>query len=196
MKKYLAGFAIAALVPMAALFAVAPVASQESKMLVLEDFGKSPRPDLGSWRMFTDRVMGGVSDGEQAVTEVDGRTALRLTGTVSLANNGGFVQSAFTPKKAIDGKPYSGLRLTVKGNGQEGYYVFLRTRATFMPWSFYSAPIPATTAWTEVEIPWSAFKRNSVWMDLNPGQIRQIGIVAYAREMQADIAVASMALYR
>ena len=138
MKKYLAGFAIAALVPMAALFAVAPVASQESKMLVLEDFGKSPRPDLGSWRMFTDRVMGGVSDGEQAVTEVDGRTALRLTGTVSLANNGGFVQSAFTPKKAIDGKPYSGLRLAVKGNGEEGYFVFLRTRATFMTWSFYS----------------------------------------------------------
>ncbi len=165
-------------------------------MVVLEDFGQSPRPDMGSWRMFTDRVMGGVSDGEQAVTEVAGRPALWLTGTVSLANNGGFVQSAFMPRKTIDGRSYSGLRLAVKGNGEAGYYVFLRTRATFMPWSFYSAPIPATTEWTDVEIPWSAFKRNSVPVDLNPGHIRQIAIVAYAREMQADIALASLALYR
>lgn len=187
---------IVALVAVGALFAARPAAAQEATMWVLEDFSQSPRPDVGSWRMFTDRVMGGVSDGAQAVTEVSGRPALRLTGSVSLANNGGFVQSAFTPRRAIDGRSYAGLRLAVKGNGEDGYYVFLRTRATFMPWSFYSAPIPATTEWTDVEIPWSSFKRNSVWVDLNPGQIRQIGIVAYAREMQADIAVALMALYR
>ncbi len=196
MKKFLAGFAIAALVSLGTGLAARPSAAQESSMMVLEDFGASPRPDLGTWRMFTDRVMGGVSDGEQAVTEVEGRLALRLTGSVSLENNGGFVQSAFTPRKTLDGKAFTGIRLAVKSNGEDGYYVFLRTRSTFMPWSFYSAPIPATTAWTEVDIPWTAFKKNSVWSNLNPGQIRQIGIVAYAREMDADIAVGSMGLYR
>lgn len=196
MNRHVVAAFFVAVVPLGALTAAGSVAAEEVEMMVLEDFGQSPRPDMGSWRMFTDRVMGGVSDGEQAVTEVAGRPALRLTGMVSLANNGGFVQSAFTPRKTLDGRPYAGLRLAVNGNGEEGYYVFLRTRATFMPWSFYSAPIPATTEWTDVEIPWSAFKRNSVWVDLNPGHIRQIGIVAYAREMQADIALASLALYR
>lgn len=196
MKRFLVGFAIAALVSLGTGLAARPSAAQESSMMVLEDFGASPRPDLGTWRMFTDRVMGGVSDGEQAVTEVEGRLALRLTGSVSLENNGGFVQSAFTPRKTLDGKAFTGIRLAVKSNGEDGYYVFLRTRSTFMPWSFYSAPIPATTAWTEVDIPWTAFKKNSVWSNLNPGQIRQIGIVAYAREMDADIAVGSMGLYR
>jgi hypothetical protein len=196
MKRHVVAAFVVAMVPLGALIAARPVAAEEAEMLVLEDFGQSPRPDMGIWCMFTDRVMGGVSDAEQAVTEVAGRPALRLTGTVSLANNGGFVQSAFTPRQALDGRPYTGLRLAVKGNGEEGYYVFLRTRATFMPWSFFSAPIPATTEWTDIEIPWSAFKRNSVWVGLNPGHIRQIGIVAYAREMQADIALGSMALYR
>lgn len=196
MNKPLVAIAIAALLPLVTLPGARPASSQEALALVLEDFGASPRPDLGTWRMFTDRVMGGVSDGEQAVAEVEGRQALRLTGSVSLENNGGFVQSAFTPQKTLDGKPYTGIRLMVRSNGEDGYYVFLRTRATFMPWSFYSAPIPATTAWTEVDIPWTAFKKNSVWSNLNPGQIRQIGIVAYAREMDADIAVASMKLYR
>lgn len=163
---------------------------------VLEDFAADRDRPAGSWRVFTDRVMGGVSDAGHEVQTIEGVTALRLQGSVRLDNNGGFVQSAFRPEGSLPGRDYEGLRLRVRGNGESGYYVFLRTSATWFPWSYYAAPIPATATWTDVDIPWDAFERKAVPFGLDPGKIRQIGIVAYGREMDADIAVARMELYR
>lgn len=169
----------------------APVAAA-----VLEDFAADRDRPARSWRVFTDRVMGGVSEAGHEVQTIEGVTALRLQGSVRLDNNGGFVQSAFRPEGALPGRDYDGLRLRVRGNGESGYYVFLRTSTTWFPWSHYAAPIPATATWTDVEVPWDAFERNAVPFALDPGKIRQIGIVAYGREMEADIAVARMELYR
>lgn len=46
------------------------------------------------WELVTDRVMGGVSNGRIEQTVINGRTAIRMTGRVSLDNNGGFIQIA------------------------------------------------------------------------------------------------------
>ena len=46
------------------------------------------------WYFFSDAVMGGVSRGEVFVREVCGRKAVEMRGTVSLENNGGFIQIA------------------------------------------------------------------------------------------------------
>jgi hypothetical protein len=47
------------------------------------------------WYFFSDAVMGGVSRGEVFMREVYGRKAVEMRGTVSLDNNGGFIQIAF-----------------------------------------------------------------------------------------------------
>jgi hypothetical protein len=47
------------------------------------------------WEFVSDTVMGGVSSGRILKETISGRKATRLTGNVSLENNGGFVQMAF-----------------------------------------------------------------------------------------------------
>jgi hypothetical protein len=44
------------------------------------------------WRFFTDTVMGGVSAGNMAFHSEPNQRFARLTGLVSTANNGGFIQ--------------------------------------------------------------------------------------------------------
>ena len=46
------------------------------------------------WYFFADTVMGGISSGQIVRKEVLGRTAIEMRGTVSLENNGGFIQIA------------------------------------------------------------------------------------------------------
>ena len=47
------------------------------------------------WVFAADTVMGGVSSGHIETLNIKGRMTTRLTGDVSLENNGGFVQMAF-----------------------------------------------------------------------------------------------------
>jgi hypothetical protein len=57
----------------------------------------NPESDVGNrrWYFFSDAVMGGVSRGEVSLRpEVCGRKAVEMRGTVSLENNGGFIQIA------------------------------------------------------------------------------------------------------
>src|SRR5512143_1823375 len=70
--------------------------ARENDVLILDDFSRGNRiSTLGTpWRGFSDRVMGGISQEMIALTEIDGRRCLRLTGDVRLENNGGFIQMA------------------------------------------------------------------------------------------------------
>ena len=47
------------------------------------------------WNVATDTVMGGLSSAELATSIVDNRPCLCLSGSVSLENNGGFVQACW-----------------------------------------------------------------------------------------------------
>ncbi len=72
------------------------------------------------WEYVADTVMGGVSRGEATQTVVDGRAAIRLTGEVSLDNNGGFVQIAFDlgeGGETFDASAWTGIALDVLGSG-------------------------------------------------------------------------------
>ena len=76
------------------------------------------------WRFFTDGVMGGVSIGQVAFVEEDGQGHARMTGRVSTANRGGFIQMRLdlaSPPPAGT----SGVRLVVRGNDQR---CFVRPR--------------------------------------------------------------------
>ncbi|MGP9822336.1 CIA30 family protein [Salinarimonas sp. NSM] len=169
--------------------------------MILNDFSRADGdadPDAGAWRLISDRVMGGVSDGRAIVETVAGRRALRLTGRVSLENDGGFVQMA--RDLAPDGEPvdlsgFAGLELDVIGNG-EAYGVHLRTRDVARPWQSYRAGFVAPPGWTRLRLPFADFRPHRIETPLDLSGARRIGLVAIGRAFQADLALARLSLYR
>ncbi len=146
------------------------------------------------WRVFSDRVMGGVSDARADVATVAGNSALRLSGRVSLERNGGFIQVA----RDVDGAQlgaarFSGLQLTVCGV-PGSYFVHLRSADTRSPWQYYAAPLPVTATWQTVSLPWRVFNPASLRAPLDPSTLARIGIVAGQAAFDADIAIARLEL--
>ena len=171
-----------------------------SQAYLIDDFSKDDGiSSLGTkWRMFTDRVMGGLSSASSGFEVIDGRRCLRLQGSVSLENNGGFVQVALPLElngRFFDAGDFKGIRLWVRGNG-ENYYVHLRTDQSVRPWQYFGAEFPTTENWEEVEIPFQKFKSENFSSQLNAKKLRRIGIVAIKKEFQADIAVSRLEFYR
>jgi len=73
------------------------------------------------WEYVADTVMGGVSTGQIASRQIAGCKTTQLTGTVSLDNNGGFVQMATDLRpdgSALDASAFTGIELEVIGNGE------------------------------------------------------------------------------
>lgn len=168
--------------------------------LLVDDFARDDGVSrLGTaWRRFTDGVMGGLSRAESRVEEVDGRRALRLTGTVSLANSGGFIQAAL-PLAAeggtLDASAYRGIRLQARCAGP-GYFLHLRSADCRLPWQHYAAPLPDGDGWAEVELPFAAFAPQSLDRPLRPSALASIGVVAAKRAFKADVAVGRLEFYR
>ncbi|WP_299281225.1 CIA30 family protein [uncultured Tateyamaria sp.] len=146
------------------------------------------------WEYVADTVMGGVSTGQLDVGPVEGRDAARLTGTVSLDNNGGFVQMAFDTE-AVAAESYTGLEIDVLGNG-ETYEVRLRTNDLTRPWQAYRATFTAPPTWTTIRLPFDSFAAHRTEAALDLTQLRRIGVLAIGRVFQADIAVAQIRFYR
>lgn len=135
------------------------------------------------WQFFTDGVMGGVSEGQAFLTE-DG---LRLTGTVSTANNGGFIQvRAGVEPSAFSGA--TGVTARVRGDGQQ-YFIHIRTAQTRLPWQYYQAAFTAERDWTSITLPFDQFTAEGRWLPdrINPEDIRTIALVAYGRDHAADV---------
>lgn len=156
------------------------------------------RSSLGpAWRLVTDRVMGGVSNGTLTLDTIGERACLRLSGEVSLDNNGGFVQAALDLEgtASADASAYQGVELEVYGNG-EAYNVHLRTGQAWLPWQAYRTTFNAPAGWHKVQLPFAAFKGYRISARLQPGRLERIGIVAIGRAFSADICVAGIALYR
>ncbi len=159
---------------------------------VFEDFDASAP---SRWEFIADGVMGGVSDGQSEIKK-DGNTSyIRLTGTVSTANNGGFIQvRRLLPEAWPAGT--EGIALDVRGNG-EAYYVFLRTKEATRPWHYYGAVFQTRADWNKVRIPLAAFARSHDFLadTVDPQSVTSIGLVAYGRNHAADLSVATVALY-
>lgn len=151
------------------------------------------REDARLWSFLSDRVMGGVSEGASAYHEENGTGYLRLSGTVSTENRGGFLQMRRDVALPADA---TGLVLRVRGNGAR-YYVHLRTRGVRMPWQFYQAAFETTPDWREVRIPFSAFAPKGGFQrrDLSPGTVESLGIAAYGADYTADVSVAGVGFY-
>lgn len=167
-------------------------ASAAAETTPLEDFKANPQ---ARWEYFADTVMGGVSDGAAEFASNGGTAFVRLTGTVSTENNGGFLQvRRLLPKGLPAGT--EGLELDMRGNG-ETYYVFLRTREMTRPWRFYKASFQSTEGWSRVRIPLTAFEGSHDFLaaPLDPQSVISIGLVAYGRDHVADLSVASVEVF-
>lgn len=186
---------------MAWAFGFARISGMENtQAYLIDDFSKANGiSSLGTqWRMFTDRVMGGLSSASSGFEVIDGRRCLRLQGSVSLENNGGFVQVALPLEREgrfFNAGDFKGIRLWVRGNG-ENYHVHLRTNKTRRPWQYFGAEFQTNGDWEEVEIPFQQFKPENFSDQLNSEKLRRIGIVAIKKEFQADIAISHLEFYR
>lgn len=162
--------------------------------LVLSDLALPDAP--GAWRPFSDRVMGGISQEQVTLEEIDRRRCVRLRGEVRLENNGGFVQVAL-PLEArgspLDARSYTGVRLLVWGNSEE-YRLHLRTTDCRRPQQYYWAPFIAEARWQAVALPFVAFQPK--WLDapLDTRALTRLGVVAHGRRFHADVAVARVTL--
>ena len=150
-----------------------------------------------NWEYVADTVMGGVSRGVAQVEHVAGRDAIRLTGDVSLDNNGGFVQIAFDLNggAAFDASSYSGITFDVFGNGTS-YDVRMRTSALTRPWQSFRTDFIAPPVWTTVRIAFSELEAHRTDSVFDAKDLRRIGVLAIGREMQADIAISAFGFYR
>lgn len=167
---------------------------------MLDDVGElAPATALGSsWTLFTDQVMGGLSAGSLVVATMDGRRALRLQGTVSLANDGGFVQMSLDLGRgggAFDASAWRGIELDVQGNG-EIYGAHLRTVDLVRPWQSYRRSFAAPACWTTIRLPFASFVAHRVATSLDVSRLRRIGLVAIGRAFTADLSLAGLRLYR
>ena len=168
--------------------------------LLIDDFARDDGVSslATAWQRFTDQVMGGRSTATSDLEVVDGRRCLRLTGEVSLANNGGFIQVALplaVRGDALDARGWTGLRLLVRGTG-DGYYLHLRTSDCRLPWQYYGVELPCGPQWSEVEIAFADFQPESLEAALDRSGLQRLGVVAAKKAFAADIAVARIELYR
>jgi hypothetical protein len=150
-----------------------------------------------AWRLVTDGVMGGVSRGTLHETDADDRHCLQLRGQVSTDNNGGFIQAAqdVAPAVAEQLGGYSGLRVTLRGNG-EAYNLHLRTADLWLPWQSYRATVVAPASWQTFDLPFSAFEPYKTRSSLRPQRLRRVGVVAIGRDFEADVCIGEVAFYR
>ena len=149
------------------------------------------------WQYISDQTMGGVSNGQAVLDKEGDMIFARLTGNVSTANNGGFIQirTNFSFVDLINtNKDLKGVLLNTKGNG-ETYHIFIRTSEDRSYRDFYSATFTPNNNWEIVDLPFTKFKHRYSNRSLNGNDIRTFGIVAYGRNFFSDVSVSEISFY-
>jgi hypothetical protein len=170
-----------------------------SKSIAAEDLSFPFNADSGKyWQYVSDRVMGGVSDG-QVTLEQDGEIYYaRLTGNVSTRNNGGFIQlrsGISFANSEKDGKNLQGVRLNVRGNG-ETYDIHIITNDRAYYGDYYSATFKADSDWKMIDLPFNKFERTRYnTSKLDAKNIRSLSITAYGRDFTSDVSVSTIEFY-
>jgi hypothetical protein len=170
-----------------------------NEQLLLDDFS-GQLSSLGTrWEGFTDQVMGGVSEMNARIESEGDNDFLHLSGSVSLENNGGFIQVRLRldeKKRSFDASGYTGVALRVRGKDR-GYYVHLRTIRTVFPWSYYAQEFPVSEKWTTVALPFSDFEAENIRSSgLNASKLTTVAIVAAKKTFFADLYVDAVYLYK
>jgi len=150
------------------------------------------------WRIVTDTVMGGISSAQLVQTVVDGVDCLKMTGQVSLENNGGFVQASrdfdLQNGGVINARKYRGIELKVYGNG-ERYNLHLRTADTKIVWQSYRVSFLAEPRWRTLRFAFEDFSSYRIQLPLDTTRLRRVGVVGIGKVMQVDVCFAGFSFY-
>lgn len=150
------------------------------------------------WEYVSDQVMGGVSTGDLRLQDADGCACVRLTGSVSLENNGGFVQMAFDLAEAgaaADPASWDGIEFDLRANS-ETYEVRLRTTQLERPWQSFRQEFTAGGNWQLLRFSFADFLPHRTEVAFDPAALRRIGILAIGRTFDADISVRAVRFFR
>ena len=177
--------------------------SMAENMIIDDMKNQSGKPDEefceggnAKWCFVTDKVMGGISKGSLDFKKENEIYFYRMTGELSLENNGGFIQFRTKIENHPREKSYKGVRLRVRGNNNE-YAIHIRTKYLLLPWQYYESTFQAMDEWTTIELPFSSFEKSNFYQpsSVSSQDIKTIGIVAIGREFEAQIDLASIELY-
>ena len=171
------------------LFLSTSLGMGENKLI--DDFSNESQ---NRWQFFTDQVMGGISEGNASLVSDKSGQYVRLEGSVSTANNGGFIQIRTDINEGTS--EAKGIIIKAKGNGED-YYIHLRTSGTVLPWQYYQISFPTSKNWSEIKLPFANFERSSSWISkkITGDKIRTLGIVAYGKNHNAKLDVAYLSFY-
>ena len=147
--------------------------SVADKMIIDDMRNQSGVPDEefcesgnAKWCFVTDKVMGGISEGSLEFKKERDTYFYRMTGDLSLENNGGFIQFRTKIEDHPRGKSFKGIRLRVRGNINQ-YTVHIRTKYLFLPWQYYESAFQATEQWITIELPFTTFKKSNFYKKLS-----------------------------
>ncbi len=139
---------------------------------------------VAAWYAIDDRVMGGVSASRMSLHP---KGYAVFSGSVSLANNGGFasVRSPVTASDSVGGSAYL---LTVRGDGKR-YKFSIRTDAEFEGINYQAALQPPAGEWTTIRLAASHFiptwrgRVVAYLPPLDPSCARQVGLLVADRQL-------------
>ena len=148
------------------------------------------------WCFVTDKVMGGVSEGNLKLKSDDDLSYYNMQGNVSTENNGGFIQFRTQIQNHPKDQLFDGIRIKVRGNSEE-YAIHIRTKYLFLPWQYYETTFQASDDWEIIEIPFKNFKKSNFYQpsSVSSIDIETIGVVAIGRDFKANIDLAFIELY-
>ena len=166
-------------------------------MTVLDELKNPGQTIQGQeWSFITDGVMGGLSEGNAKLDNIDNVPCYRMTGNVTTENNGGFIQIRALIKPKINLNDYEGIFAYIYGNNKN-YNIFIRTPQTVAPWQYYSYKFLSTNKWTEIRAPFSEFKKSNFYQPKSIlGQnIISVGLVAGFDDFKSDICLGEIGFY-
>ena len=161
--------------------------------MIFEDFSRNN--SINNWEFISDQVMGGVSLGKFEILKEKSKNFLRMTGKVSLENNGGFIQVRKKYNPTIK-KKFKGIKLISRGNETE-YYIHIRTKYTMLPWQYYQLKFKVSNKWETTNLNINEFNRSGYLLpkDINSKHIKSIALVAFGRVHNVELDISEISFF-
>ena len=151
-----------------------------------------------AWRMVSDQVMGGLSQGEVVRKNEQDSLCDCLQGTVSLANNGGFIQMQLNMKElAMLSKPLAeceGVFIELMGEPHL-YNLHFKSSQLLMPWQSFRKQVAVTEQWQRFYIPFSEFESHRTFAKFKPAKATKFAVVAIGEAFEAKVCVRRFGVY-
>jgi len=157
------------------------------------------RTPSSAWKLISDQVMGGRSQGEITRVLSDESAFDCLQGEVSLANNGGFIQMQMNLKNITGlSRPfadYDGIFIELKGKPHV-YNLHFKSSQLWLPWQSFRKAVSVTEQWQRFFIPFSDFESHRTFSTFKPAKATRFAIVAIGEAFAVKVCVRRFGVYQ